>query len=174
MSTHAFAIWVTGLPASGKSTIAAALIRKLNSRNIFPLVLESDRMRRILTPAATYSDDERDRFYGQLADIGAAAVNDGVPVIFDATANRKSYRDHARSAISRFVEVYVNSPLALCMARDPKGIYADARTGRSATVPGIQSQYEPPDHPEIVLDGVQPPELNADRIIELLESLGYV
>ena len=174
MIGQGFAIWITGLPASGKSTIVAALVKKLEMRKIFPLVLESDRMRRILTPDATYDEDERDRFYLQLAGIGEVAYRSGVPVIFDATGNRRAYRDRARTTINRFVEVYVHSPLDVCMSRDPKGIYAAARAGSSVTVPGIQSLYEPPDRPELVLDGTKPPEFNAERILELLETFRYV
>lgn len=174
MTGRAFAIWITGLPASGKSTITAALVEMLHNRGIYPLVLESDRMRKILTPEATYSDDERDRFYSQLAAIGAVAAAEGIPVLFDATGNRKLYRDRARAAIDRFVEIFVNSPLDVCVSRDPKGIYAAGRAGSSLSVPGIQSLYEPPVQPELILDGTMSPEINADRILNLLETLSYV
>lgn len=174
MREHVFALWITGLPASGKSVITASLVEKLNRRTVFPAVLESDRMRRILTPDATYDEPERDRFYKQLVDIGDVLLRSGVPVIFDATGNRRAYRERARSSFSRFVEVYVNSPLQVCESRDPKGIYAAARAGTSKTVPGVQSLYEPPVRPEIVVDGTQPPGSNAELILDLLAALRYI
>ena len=97
------------IPASEKSTLARELVRKLNERGIYPALLKSDVMRAILAPEADYGRDDRDRFYRQLADVGAMLTAQGLPVIFDATANRKAYRDHARSLIRRFIEVYIVS-----------------------------------------------------------------
>jgi len=174
MTRRPFALWITGLPASGKSTITAAVVEILNKRDLFPVVLESDRMRKILTPEPTYGNEERDRFYHQLTAIGEMIFRSGVPVIFDATANKRIYRDRARVALGRFAEVYVNSPLDICRARDPKGIYAAAKTGEAAAVPGVQATYEPPDKPELVVDGTRLPELNAEQVLGLLETLRYV
>ncbi len=172
--TNSFAIWITGLPASGKSTITKALVARLRIRNVFPVVLESDRMRQILTPEASYREDERDRFYRQLVDIGEIIFRSGVPIIFDATANRKSYRERARTSYGNFVEVYVNSPLELCQARDPKGLYAAALAGTAATIPGTQTPYEPPASPELVVDGTQSPDQSGNQIIEVLQALHYL
>jgi adenylylsulfate kinase len=145
------AIWLTGLPASGKSTIAAALKPKLEE--IGPLeVFESDAVRRILTPHPTYSDAERDLFYRSLAFMGAKLVSHGVTVIFDATANRRTYRDFARSLIPKFIEVWVECPLELAMQRDYKGTYQRGQRGESSTVPGLQDPYEAPLHPEVRID----------------------
>jgi len=174
MTGKPFALWVTGLPASGKSTITAALVGNLNRRNVFPVVLESDRMRKILTPEPTYGKEERDLFYRQLVALGETIFRSGVPVIFDATANRRIYRDNARTALGSLVEIYVNSPLNVCRARDPKGIYAAAAAGTAAAVPGVQSTYEPPERPDLVVDGMEPPERNAEQILGLLKTLGYV
>src|SRR5262249_17585284 len=84
----AFAIWVTGLPASGKSTIVAALKPKLEGLGLTVEVLESDVVRRVITPVATYSQGERDHFYRSLAFLGARLVAHGVTVVFGAPANR--------------------------------------------------------------------------------------
>ena len=117
----AFAIWLTGLPASGKSTIVKALKPQLEGLGCVVEVLESDAVRRILTPAPTYSHEERDLFYRALAFMGARLVAHGVTVIIDATANRRAYRDFARSLIQNFIEVAVECPLELAMQRDYKG-----------------------------------------------------
>jgi adenylylsulfate kinase len=85
-------------------------------------------------------------FYGSLAFIGRVLIEHGISVIFDATANRRSYRSRAREHISRFVEVFVDCPLEVCASRDPKGIYRMAREGKTSHVPGLQASYEPPEH----------------------------
>lgn len=136
-SRNAFAIWVTGLPASGKSTLVAALKTQLADRGIDAAVLESDVLRAILTVKPHYDEQEREAFYRQMVYIGTLLAQHGVPVIFDATANRRAYRDQARSQIPRFLEVYVNSPLEICIARDPKGIYRKAREDEAGSVPGL-------------------------------------
>jgi adenylylsulfate kinase len=168
----AFAVWVTGLPASGKSTLVAALKAQLASRGVDVAVLESDAVRPVFTPNPSYSEQERETFYRQFAFVGALLARHGVPVIFDATANRRAYRELARREIPRFVEVYVDCPLETCMARDPKGIYRNAREG--GTVPGLQARYEPPEHPGAVVHAGESPETAARRIVALLEEKGFV
>ncbi len=169
-----FAVWITGIPASGKSSIAGQLTEKLHAMKTPVVVLESDVMRSILTPEATYSLDERDRFYRMLVLIGDAITRNGINVIFDATGNRRIYRDHARSLITKFVEAFVQCPLDVCRKRDPKGIYARAAAGQASTVPGMQSSYEQPLNPEITLDGRERPETNADAVLEKLKQLLYI
>lgn len=169
-----FAVWVTGLPASGKSSISRELADLLRARGLIVIVLESDVMRRILTPEPDYSDEERDRFYRQLALIGEVVAKNGGNVIFDATGNRRAYRDYARKRISRYLEIYVDCPLAICRKRDPKGIYANAALNKATTVPGLQSPYEPPSVPELVLDGQAPVRQSADRILDKLKQFLYI
>jgi len=174
-NSQAFAVWITGLPASGKSSIAGKLIAQLKARGVDAALLESDELRKILTPRPRYDPEERDMFYRQMVYIGVVLTQHDVPVIFDATANRRAYRDWARQEISKFVEVYVECPLATCVARDPKGIYRRARESRAQTVPGLQTQYEPPENPEIVLQGDrEAPEDAARKIITRLAEIGYL
>jgi adenylylsulfate kinase len=148
----AFGIWLTGLPASGKSTIVQALRPQLEALGLTVEVLESDEVRRLLTPQATYSPEERDLFYRALAFTGQRLVAHGVTVVFDATATRQAYRDYARSMIPRFIEVAVECPLEVCMKRDRKGTYDKGLRGASTTVPGLQSPYEAPTNPELRID----------------------
>ena len=143
MPEPAFAIWITGLPASGKSTITTCLKQLLADRGIDVEVLESDALRKVLNDDS-YTASDRDAFYQRMVWIGTLLVKHGVPVIFDATANRRRYRDAARNRIARFFEVFVDVPLEVCMARDPKGIYRNA----ASDVPGLHAAYEPPERPE--------------------------
>ena len=116
-----------------------------------------------------YDDQDREYFYGSLAFIGRILTEHGISVIFDATANRRTYRDRARRQIPRFVEVFVDCPLDVCMDRDPKGIYRQAREGLASHVPGLQEPYEPPENPDLVLRGDQvSPEESARQIMDLL------
>ena len=171
----AFAVWLTGLPASGKSTVGRALAAELGGKGIRAAVLESDAVRREIAPNAGYGEAERDAFYATLAYLARMLVLHGVPVIVDATANRRAYRDRARKAIPRFLEVHVRCPLAVCQARDPKGIYRRGAAGTAQNVPGLSTPYEPPLAPEVVVDGERDdPAVAARRIVRALEKKGFL
>ena len=169
-----FALWITGMPASGKSSVAQELVKKMREYGVPVVVLESDRMRTVLTPHATYEEGERDRFYQTLVFIGDIIAKNGVNVIFDATANRRAYRERARLLIPRFLEVYVQCPLEVCISRDPKGIYRRAKKGETSTVPGLQSPYEPPLNAEVLLDCRNPPDASAEQILDKLKQQLYI
>lgn len=147
-----FAIWLTGLPGSGKSTLARFLKQKLIEKGFKVEVLESDALRQELFPNSTYSPEERDLFYRLMVALGKRLYEAGFVVIFDATANRRRWRERARQLIPRFAEVYVRCDLEECMRRDPKGIYSKAQKGLATTVPGLQSTYEEPKNPELTVN----------------------
>ena len=171
----AFAVWLTGLPASGKSAIARALLQQLQARGTDCAVLESDALRALITPRPKYDAAERDLFYAALAHLGEFLVQRGVPVVFDATAHRRRYRDAARARIARFAEVFVSCPLEVCEARDPKGLYRRAREETVSTLPGAQASYEAPLQPELVLHSDRTDPAQAAReIVPLLEQRGWL
>jgi len=175
----AFALWITGLPASGKSVVAAALTRQLRGMAVEPSILESDTLRKVFSRESagesTYDKRDRDYFYRAIAFIGQVLTEKGIPVIFDATANLRSYRDRARHAIPRFIEVYVDTPLEVCIQRDPKGIYRQAREGQADHVPGLGAAYEPPENPEVVVHGDrEDADEGARRIVQVLAEKGYL
>jgi len=172
--SHSFAIWLTGLPASGKSTIVSALKPQLEGFGLTVEVLESDEVRRVLTPTPSYSEAERDLFYRALAFAGQKLVAHGVTVVFDATASRRVYRDFAKSVIPRFVEVSVECPLAVCMERDRKGTYRKGQRGESLTVPGLQSPYEVPINPDLRIDTSTTPSGDAARRISDLVKAKFL
>lgn len=170
-----FAVWLTGLSGSGKSAIARELLSRLRARGLEPAVLESDVLRTQLTPHARYDARERDFFYAALAELGVFVAGQGRPVVFDATANRRAYRDAARARIGRFAEIFVDTPIEVCAARDVKGLYRAAREGRSATLPGAQAAYEPPLAPELVLHGDRgTPAQSAEAVMAWLEARGWL
>jgi adenylylsulfate kinase len=170
-----FAVWITGLPASGKSTLALALNKLLSDRCVNVAVLESDALRRVFTPHPRYDEEEREVFYGAMVYLGRLLTEHGVSVIFDATANRRVYRNRAREQISRFLEIYVDCPLDVCISRDPKGIYRKATEKTATTVPGVQAAYEPPEHPDLLVRGdLGMTKVAAQQIATLLLQRGYL
>lgn len=172
---QAFAVWITGLPACGKSTIAGFVKNLLEEHGVDAAVLESDVLRKILSENPQYGEQDREAFYHRLTWIGVLLTQHGVPVIFDATANRRVYRDEARRQIPRLVEVFVDVPLQTCIERDPKGIYRSASEGRARDVPGMQTPYEPPESPDLTIDGVRETPLDAARrIVAVLVDRHYV
>jgi adenylylsulfate kinase-like enzyme len=167
-----FAVWLTGLSGSGKSAIARELRDRLHARAVHAAVLESDVMRTQVTPFPKYDEPESDLFYGSLVALGRYVCEAGRPVLFDATANRRRYRGAARQAIARFAEVYVDTPLEVCRARDPKGLYRDEKAG---ALPGRQAAYEPPLSPELVVHGAQgTPADSAEKILAFLGRRGWL
>lgn len=154
----AWAVWFTGLPGCGKTTIARRTKERLSRMGVEARILELDEIRRVVTPNPRYTDEERDIVYASLAYMAKLLCDAGVNVIIDATANRRRYRDLARKLVERFAEVYIKAPLDVCMEREalrkaefaPKEIYKKAASG--AKVPGVGVEYEEPVSPEIVVD----------------------
>jgi len=151
----AWAAWVTGLPGSGKTTIANITADILRAKGVRVKVLNVDDVRKVLTPHATYSLEERAIVYAAMAYMAKLLVDEGVNVIIDATGNLRQYRDVARKLIPDFVEIYVKCPLDVAIRREearrggsaPKGIYKKGQMGKSSTVPGVNVAYEAPEAP---------------------------
>ena len=151
--------------------VTAALADQLKTRGVSATILESDVLRRAFSAQPRYDEQDREYFYGSLAFIGQILTEHGINVIFDATANRRSYRDRARRQIPQFLEVHVDTPLEVCIRRDPKGIYKKGKAGLSQNVPGLQAKYEPPLKPDLVIHGDREnPRAAAERIVRLLEE----
>jgi adenylylsulfate kinase len=156
-------VWFTGLPASGKTTLALAVRDRLPRP---PVVLDSDELRAALG-ATGYTAAERDAFYASVGALAILFARQGHVVLVAATAPRRAYRDAVRTAVPRFVEVWVKTSPQECEARDVKGIYAQARAGAAPDVPGIGAAYEPPLRPDIVAEGGGD-DTTADAIVAVL------
>lgn len=171
----AFALWLTGLPASGKTTLANLLAEELKQRDLQVQVLDSDKLREILTPEPTYSSEERDWFYETLAYIGKLLVQNGINTIFAATAHRQMYRQRAREYLPQLIEIYIHCPIETCMERDQKGIYEKALESKSMHVPGVQELYEEPKAPAIIVDTDElSPLEGVQKILAHLEHFGRI
>ena len=149
------ALWITGLPGSGKSTVAHAL-KKVRPEFI---ILRMDELRKVVTPEPTYSDSEREIVYRALVFFAKKLTELRHHVIIDATGNLRRWRDLARGMIPKYIEVYLRCPMELCIKREkqrrerheaPKDIYKKGAEGWP--VPGMVVPYEEPLNPEIVVD----------------------
>jgi adenylylsulfate kinase len=152
ISESGWAIWLTGPPAAGKTTLAGHLQRRVQAWSVPVLVLDSDLLRPLLAPGAKYSAPERQEFYARLVKLAELLVFQGANVIIAATAHRRTYRDAARACLPTFAEVWVHCPLDLCRQRDTKGLYAQALAGEIRDLPGVDLLYEAPMAPELMID----------------------
>jgi adenylylsulfate kinase len=163
-------VWLTGPPASGKSTIASEVVHRLADEAIPVAWLESDALRPILAPGAGYSLPERDAFYAALADLAALLSAQGLNVLVDATAPRRSHRDRLRERVPDLLEILVDTPLEIREGRDPKGLYRRACAGDAPHLPGATEAYEAPAHSDLVLSGTAPAGESADRLLRFLRE----
>jgi adenylylsulfate kinase len=164
-------VWITGRPASGKSTLARCLVEALRARGTPHLWLDGDDLRPVLTPRADYGDEDRARFYGALGHLARLGADGGTLVIVSATASRRAFRDAVRAAVPRFVEVYLVCDEARLFARDPKGLYRAQREGRVRALPGMDAPYEAPLAAELTLDsGREGSEALAQEVLRFLDG----
>jgi adenylylsulfate kinase len=142
-------VWMTGLPSSGKSTMAGLLERRLRARRVSCLRLDGDEVRARLWPNLGHDEADRDRFYLRLAQLAANLARDGLVVLVAATANRRHHRLRARHMVQHFVEVHVATAAVECQRRDAKGLYA-RQAGEGLALPGAGVPYEAPEAAEVV------------------------
>ena len=145
-------VWITGLPATGKTTLAKRIVDDLVARDIATLWLDSDALREVMTPNATYTREERDTFYATVGHLAARASSGGVVVVISATGSRRIYRDSVRRAVRHFVEILLICDPANMRGRDDKALYQKAERGLIEALPGVGVPFEDPMAPELVLD----------------------
>ena len=167
-------VWFTGLPASGKSTIAAALEGALLERGRSAYLLDGDNLRHGLNGDLGFSAEDRAenvRRTGEVArlfaDAGLVAL---VALVSPYAADRRRIRERHEADGLRFIEVYVNTPLQDCERRDPKGLYARARAGELPGLTGVDDPYEGPERPQVELRRVE--EGVPDAVAAVIARLG--
>jgi adenylylsulfate kinase len=170
-----FGVWLTGLPASGKTTIARALEKILREKGLNVEVLDGDEVRRNLSPDLGFTKEDRETHAKRVAYVTKLLVRNGVAVIVGLISPFRNFREHARNLIGNFVEVWVKCPIEECMRRDPKGLYKKAINGEINDLTGIQDPYEEPLNPEVTVDtSKESLEESVNKIIKKLEELKYL
>jgi adenylylsulfate kinase len=163
-------LWITGRPASGKSTLAAALVERLDGCGVPAALVDSDEVRRHVTPEPTYRREERAQLYRSLAYLAARLAEHGIVAVVAATAHERAFRDWAREICPGLRLVYAECPLETCRERDPKGLYAAAMGDPNSRLPGIGVPFEPPADADLVVDTSEP--VLPARLAELLRAAG--
>ncbi len=164
-------LWLTGLPAAGKSTIANALERRLYAAGRHTYLLDGDEIRLGLNKDLGFSEANRIENIRRVSEVARLLVDAGLIAIVSFISPYRAQRDHARSLFGpgEFFEIFVDTPLTECERRDPKGLYAKARRGELKNFTGIDSPYEPPVAPEVHLQTtLQTPDECVDRICRAL------
>jgi adenylylsulfate kinase len=170
-----FCLWLTGLPSAGKTTIGRALVEKLTARGRFAELLDGDEIRKGLSSDLGFDRASREAHAGRVTYVAKVLARNGVIPIVALISPYRSSRARARAEIGRFVEIYVDTPLAVCEQRDVKGLYKKARAGEIHEMTGIDDPYEVPEHPELVVDAVRlSPTESADAILRELERRGLL
>ncbi len=149
-------LWFTGLSGSGKSTVAGALEQALHAHGVSTYLLDGDNVRHGLCRDLGFSDDDRRENIRRVGEVAKLMVDAGLVVLTAFISPHRAERQMVRELLGdRFIEVFVDTPLALCEARDPKGLYKKARAGELKNFTGIDSVYEAPEAPDIHLKGEQ-------------------
>lgn len=170
-------LWFTGLSGAGKSTITDVLTVLLLEHGRQMTILDGDVVRTNLSKGLGFSREDRDANIRRIGFVAAEIARHGGVVICAAISPYKATRDDVRRLFGedQFVEIYVNTPLEVCEARDTKGLYAKARRGEIKEFTGIDDPYEAPVSPEIACDTVNyVPEENARQILDYLIAAGFV
>jgi adenylylsulfate kinase len=168
----AFCVWLTGLSASGKTTLARLLGDALTQRGFKIEILDGDIVRTSLSKGLGYSQQDRETNMLRIATMARNLVRQHVVTIVAAICPYHAIREEVRSIIGEFVEVYVNCPLQVCISRDPKGLYRKALSGEISNFTGIGDIFEPPVRPEIkVTTHAETPEESLNQILGGLERL---
>jgi adenylylsulfate kinase len=166
---------MTGLPSSGKTTIGRGLIDRLAARGWYSELLDGDEIRKGLSADLGFDRVSREAHAGRVTFVAKLLARNGSIPIVALISPYRSSRARARAEIGRFVEVYINAPLAVCEQRDVKGLYRRARAGEIKEMTGIDDPYEAPEHAEIVVDAARgTPAEAADFVLRELERLGWL
>lgn len=164
-------VWFTGLPCSGKTTVARLALQKLERLGIPAELLDGDELRKDLSAGVGFSKEDRAKHLKRVSYLCQRLTKHGVVVLASVISPYRENRDHARALIGdRFVEVYMDAPLEVCIRRDVKGMYKKAFAGELQGFTGVSDPYEKPESPELVLRTAEEP---VERSVEkLLNYLG--
>lgn len=167
------AIWFTGLPSSGKSTIAHAVERKLFELGVRTYTFDGDNIRHGLCSDLGFSPEDRAENLRRIAEVIRLFLDAGIVVLAAFVSPYKKDREKVKKIISEkdFIEIYCRCPVEVCEKRDPKGLYKKARAGEIKNYTGISAPYEEPENPALVLDThILSLEESVSKVLELIKS----
>jgi bifunctional enzyme CysN/CysC len=170
-------LWFTGLSGSGKSTIANLVEKRLFAVGRHTYILDGDNIRHGLNQDLGFTDADRVENIRRVAETSRLFVDAGLIVLVSFISPFRSERRLARELLQpdEFIEVFVDTPLEICMARDPKGLYRRAQAGQIKNFTGLDSPYERPEHPDLVLKSENDsPEALAEQVVAFLRERGRV
>jgi bifunctional enzyme CysN/CysC len=170
-------LWFTGLSGAGKSTIADHLEKKLHALGKHTFVLDGDNVRHGLNRDLGFTEGDRVENIRRVAEVSKLFVEAGLITLVAFISPFRAEREMARELVApgEFIEIFVDTPLAACEERDPKGLYKKARRGELQNFTGLDSPYEPPSNPELTLDALhESPSDLADRIIDFMQRRGML
>jgi adenylylsulfate kinase len=176
MSTSGRVVWITGLPGSGKNTLAEAIGSELAKRNVPFEIIDSGKLREtLLGDTLGFSRKDRDANCRRNAFVASLLAKNGVVAIVSSVSPYRSTRDALRQEMGGFVEVWVSTPKEVCVDWDPKGLWAKALAGEIRQFTGVDDPYEPPLSPEVEADLSQVGAGEAAmRVVEFLEKRGTI
>ena len=159
-------VWFTGLSGSGKSTLADRLSVNFLASGRPHVILDGDSIRRGLNSDLGFTEQDRSENIRRVAEVAKVLVQSGITAVVSLVSPLRFDRYSAKEIIGSedFIEVFVDTPLEICAARDPKGLYAKAEAGLIPNFTGVSASYEIPEHPDIHLDGSE----NLDQLVEIL------
>lgn len=177
MGHRGVTLWFTGLSASGKTTVATLVDQVLTSRGVHCTILDGDNIRHGLNRDLGFSPEDRAENIRRIGEVAKLFGQAGIVTLVAFISPYRRDRDAVRAthANGDFIEVYLDSPVEVCEARDPRGLYRRARAGEIPEFTGISAPYEPPLKPELVLyTASETPEESARRVVAYLEKHGYL
>ncbi len=175
MNEKGVTVWFTGLPCSGKTTVADRAAEKLRTHGYRVERLDGDNVRKTLTSDLGFSKEDRDTNIRRVTFVAKLLTRNGVIVLSAFVSPYRAIRDESRKEICNFIEAYVKCPLEICIERDLKGMYKKALAGEIKDFTGIDDPYEEPVNPELVLEtDKESIEESTDKVIAKLEELGYI
>lgn len=175
MKSEGFTIWITGLPGSGKTSIADGLRDKLAEKELKIERLDGEEFRKNLSPDLGFSREDRDENIRRATYVSKLLNRQDVVVIVAFVSPYLEQRQYARKEIGDFVEVFINTPLELCEERDTAGLYRSAREGKIKNFTGISDPYEKPEQPEIEVKTAENSQDECvDYVLKRLETLGKI
>lgn len=168
-------IWFTGLPSSGKSTLAEMLEKRLKNMGLYVEILDGDVVRTNLSKGLGFTKEDRDINIRRIGFVCHILTRNGTFAISAAISPYRETREEIREQIGDFVEIFVDCPVEECIKRDVKGLYKKALAGEIKEFTGVSDPYEEPKNPEVVVEShKEEPEESLQKILNKLTELGYI